>query len=159
MSCIFDFLKPTFFLICFMVKRFWKGTLPYILLWILILKSLFHTLGPGLAKTILMQFCRARWALLFFLLKQLSIPYASWWKLKGNIVFHTLLVILLSEKIFKSIFLNLDLYHHQNFLREFCTARWAVSLTFLNQLCFSYTWWWKVFGKVLSHTFYNGNWC
>ena len=109
MSCIFDFFKPTCFLICFMVKSFWKCTLPYILLWKLMLKSLFHTLGPVLPKSIFMQLCGARWALLFYLLEQLSILYASWWKLEGNIVFHTFLVILISEKMFKSIILNLDL--------------------------------------------------
>ena len=112
MSCIFNFLKPTFFLICFMVKSFWNGTLPYILLWILMLKSLFHTLGPGLPKSIFMQHCRARWALLFFLWELLSISHASCWTLEGKIVFHTFLVILIWEKMFKSIFLNLDPYHH-----------------------------------------------
>ena len=159
MSCIFDFLKPTFFLICFMVKSFWKWTLPYILLWKLMLKSLFHTLGPGLPKTILMEFCSGQWALSFSLIEQLSISYASWWNLEGNIVFLTFLVILLWENMFKSIFIKLDPYHHQNFLMELCKARWAVFLPFLNQLSFSYATLWKGFGKVLSHTFYYGNWC
>ena len=159
MSCIFDFFKPTFFLICLMVKSFRKGTLPYISLWKLMLKSLYHTLCPGLLKSIFRQLCVARWALLFFILEQLSISYASWWKHEGNIVFHTFLVILLSEKMFKSIFLNLDPYHHQNFLRELYRARWTVSFTFLNQLSFSYASWWKVFGKVLFHKFYYGYWC
>ena len=67
MSCILDLFKPTFFLISLMVKCFWKGTFSYILLWKLMLKSLYHTLGRGLPKSIFMQICGAQWALFFSL--------------------------------------------------------------------------------------------
>ena len=52
-------VKPTFKLICYMVKNFWKYSINYILLIELMLKSLFENLGPGLPKYILMQFCKA----------------------------------------------------------------------------------------------------
>ena len=50
MSSIILSLGATLYLICFMVKIFLKGTLPYILQWEIMLNSLFHTLGPGLPK-------------------------------------------------------------------------------------------------------------
>ena len=75
-------LGATFYLIWFTVKKFWKYTLPYILLWKLMLKSLFHTFGPYQAKNILMMFCRSRWALQSNCIFNLNSMVVSFLKIK-----------------------------------------------------------------------------
>ena len=141
-----------------MVKDFWKGNFPYILLWKLMLKSYFHTFSPYRAKNILKQFCRSRWALKSWRTINLNSMVVSSWKIKLKQFCHTFPIHFYTLSIVKFLILNFSwnlLNWLENSFQRTDTALHALQLvpvcrSNLNSMMASF---WKIQLKYFSHTF------